>query len=178
MRFKPDPGKNHAETAVLPPETVLPREKRPVLWSAVSPRINSLEERRLRALSLWWDTVPGEIFTREPLRSDIDVDIAIVGAGFTGLWTAYYLLRAAPDLRLAVLEKEVALAPQAAMAAGAQPFSPYPMGGWRAVSVWAPPGLCDGPCSRPWTRWARSIPAAKGGGPGCGPPAPGSGPRS
>lgn len=92
----------------MPPETLFPLEKRPVLWSVVSPRISSLEERRLRALSLWWDTVPGEIFAREPLRSDIDVDIAIVGAGFTGLWTAYYLLRAAPDLRLVVLEKEVA----------------------------------------------------------------------
>ena len=35
-------------------------------------------------------------------------DVAIVGAGFTGLWTAYYLAEAAPDLRIAVLEAQVA----------------------------------------------------------------------
>ena len=34
--------------------------------------------------------------------------MAIVGAGFTGLWTAYYLLRADPTLRVVVLEREVA----------------------------------------------------------------------
>ncbi len=31
-----------------------------------------------------------------------------MGAGFTGLWTAYYLLRASPGIRVAVLEKELA----------------------------------------------------------------------
>ncbi len=34
--------------------------------------------------------------------------MAIVGAGFTGLWTAYYLARADPSLRIVVLEAEVA----------------------------------------------------------------------
>jgi glycine/D-amino acid oxidase-like deaminating enzyme len=34
--------------------------------------------------------------------------VAIVGAGFTGLWTAYYLAEADPSLRIVVLEKEVA----------------------------------------------------------------------
>jgi glycine/D-amino acid oxidase-like deaminating enzyme len=34
--------------------------------------------------------------------------VAIVGAGFTGLWTAYYLAEAEPTLRVAVLEREVA----------------------------------------------------------------------
>jgi glycine/D-amino acid oxidase-like deaminating enzyme len=34
--------------------------------------------------------------------------VAIVGAGFTGLWTAYYLARARPDLRVLVLERETA----------------------------------------------------------------------
>lgn len=37
-----------------------------------------------------------------------DVDVAIVGAGFTGLWTAYHLAVADPTLRIAVLEREVA----------------------------------------------------------------------
>jgi glycine/D-amino acid oxidase-like deaminating enzyme len=34
--------------------------------------------------------------------------VAIVGAGFTGLWTAYYLIDADPALRVAVLEAETA----------------------------------------------------------------------
>jgi glycine/D-amino acid oxidase-like deaminating enzyme len=36
------------------------------------------------------------------------VDVAIVGAGYTGLWTAYYLSRRAPTLRIAIVEKEIA----------------------------------------------------------------------
>ena len=79
-----------------------------MLWSVVSPCVSPPEERRLRALSLWWDTLPAPISARTALGSDIDVDIAIVGAGFTGLWTAHYLLRGAPGLRVAVVEKEVA----------------------------------------------------------------------
>jgi glycine/D-amino acid oxidase-like deaminating enzyme len=34
------------------------------------------------------------------------VDVAILGGGYSGLWTAYYLLRANPGLRLAIVEKE------------------------------------------------------------------------
>ena len=34
--------------------------------------------------------------------------MAIVGAGFTGLWTAYYLSRADPGLRIVVCEREIA----------------------------------------------------------------------
>lgn len=44
---------------------------------------------------------------RPPLRHDLDVDVAIVGAGFTGLSTAYHLRKAAPELRIAVLEAGV-----------------------------------------------------------------------
>nr|WP_241248347.1 FAD-dependent oxidoreductase [Nocardioides sp. KC13] len=39
---------------------------------------------------------------------DLEVDVAIVGAGYTGLWTAYYLAEARPDLKIAILEAEVA----------------------------------------------------------------------
>ncbi|HET7387259.1 MAG TPA: FAD-binding oxidoreductase [Nocardioidaceae bacterium] len=45
---------------------------------------------------------------REPLPGDVSADVVIVGAGFTGLWTAYYLLRADPTLRVVVLEAETA----------------------------------------------------------------------
>src|SRR5712664_231669 len=37
-----------------------------------------------------------------------EADVCIVGAGYTGLWTAYYLKQAQPDLRIAVLEREFA----------------------------------------------------------------------
>src|SRR5690606_24744169 len=37
---------------------------------------------------------------------DADADVAIVGAGYTGLWTAWYLLERDPRLRILVLEKE------------------------------------------------------------------------
>ncbi len=61
-----------------------------------------------RKLSLWHDTVPGSLVPGAPLRTDTDADVAIVGAGFTGLWTAYYLSRADPALRIVVCEREIA----------------------------------------------------------------------
>ena len=38
----------------------------------------------------------------------MDADVAIVGGGLTGLWTAWYLLAARPGLKVVVLEKEIA----------------------------------------------------------------------
>lgn len=59
------------------------------------------------SISLWLDGL-GPIRQRPPLDGDVDVDVAIVGAGFTGLWTAYYLRRAAPGLRIMVLDSRFA----------------------------------------------------------------------
>ncbi|SFC09014.1 Glycine/D-amino acid oxidase [Nocardioides terrae] len=59
-------------------------------------------------LSLWHATAGDPWTPRPPLAGDLAVDVAVVGAGFTGLWTAYYLAEARPDLRIAVVEKEVA----------------------------------------------------------------------
>lgn len=42
-----------------------------------------------------------------PLAGDITTDIAIIGGGFTGLWTAHFLLRAEPGLKVTVIEREV-----------------------------------------------------------------------
>jgi len=57
-------------------------------------------------VSLWTDTLPEELSGSigQPLGGDIDVDVAIVGAGFTGMWTAYALLQQDPSLRVAILE--------------------------------------------------------------------------
>jgi glycine/D-amino acid oxidase-like deaminating enzyme len=69
---------------------------------------NMIAARPYRQLSLWHDTVPGTLTPGQPLRGDADADVAIVGAGFTGLWTAYYLARADPRLRIVVCEREIA----------------------------------------------------------------------
>ncbi|MGZ6778562.1 MAG: NAD(P)/FAD-dependent oxidoreductase, partial [Mycobacterium sp.] len=56
-------------------------------------------------VSNWYDELPGY---RPALPGDRDADVCIVGAGYTGLWTAYYLKRADPSLRIAVLEARFA----------------------------------------------------------------------
>jgi glycine/D-amino acid oxidase-like deaminating enzyme len=58
--------------------------------------------------SYWLETSGDPLAPRPPLGRSIDVDVAIVGAGFTGLWTAYYLLRRRPLLRVALLERRIA----------------------------------------------------------------------
>ena len=58
--------------------------------------------------SLWWETLGARPAARAPLDGDRDVDIAIVGAGYTGLWTALHVLGHDPAARVAVLEAEVA----------------------------------------------------------------------
>jgi glycine/D-amino acid oxidase-like deaminating enzyme len=65
-------------------------------------------EARYRLRSLWLDQLSEPLTPRASLPGDVDCDAAIVGAGFTGLWSAYYLKRAQPDLRVVVLEAEVA----------------------------------------------------------------------
>jgi glycine/D-amino acid oxidase-like deaminating enzyme len=57
---------------------------------------------------VWWATIPTTPAVRPSLRGDLDVDVAIVGAGYTGLWTALALHDRSPALRIAVLEDEVA----------------------------------------------------------------------
>lgn len=61
-----------------------------------------------RGLSFWHDSVPDDLSPRAPLPGDTDVDVAIIGGGLTGLWTAYYLTERNPTLRIAVLEKHIA----------------------------------------------------------------------
>ena len=58
--------------------------------------------------SLWWDSLTKSVQIRPSLKNDIDVDVAIIGAGYTGLWTAYYLLKKSPNIKIAILESNVA----------------------------------------------------------------------
>jgi glycine/D-amino acid oxidase-like deaminating enzyme len=55
---------------------------------------------------LWSDTLDEPPASRTPLAGPTSADVVIVGAGFTGLWTAYYLSVADPSLRIVVLEAE------------------------------------------------------------------------
>jgi glycine/D-amino acid oxidase-like deaminating enzyme len=61
-----------------------------------------------RGLSLWHATVDDPLAPRPALDRDTEADVVIVGAGLTGLWTAYYLARRDPGLRIVVLEKHIA----------------------------------------------------------------------
>ncbi|GLU48134.1 NAD(P)/FAD-dependent oxidoreductase [Nocardiopsis ansamitocini] len=56
----------------------------------------------------FWYREQGLPERRAPLPGSADYDVCIVGAGYTGLWTAYYLKKAQPDLRIAILEREFA----------------------------------------------------------------------
>lgn len=65
-------------------------------------------EQDYRTLSFWHDSLPGPLLARSSLENDIEVDIAIAGAGYTGLWTAYYLKQLDPTLSIAIIESEIA----------------------------------------------------------------------
>ena len=57
----------------------------------------------------FWLADAGEALTpRPPLERSTDVDVAIMGAGYSGLWTAYYLLQQEPSWRVAIVEREIA----------------------------------------------------------------------
>jgi glycine/D-amino acid oxidase-like deaminating enzyme len=73
-----------------------------------SPAAEAQLDARYRARSLWLEAIEGPLTPRPSLPGDRDYDVAIVGGGFTGLWTAYYLKTLQPDLRVAVIEREIA----------------------------------------------------------------------
>ncbi|MEI2686226.1 MAG: hypothetical protein V9G14_08090 [Cypionkella sp.] len=52
-------------------------------------------------VSFWYADIGLPEIRRPALVADTCADIAIIGAGFTGLWTAYYLKKAQPDLKVA-----------------------------------------------------------------------------
>jgi glycine/D-amino acid oxidase-like deaminating enzyme len=54
------------------------------------------------------DQLDEPLLARASLEQDLDVDVAIIGAGYTGLWTAYYLKRQAPGLNIVIIEAQTA----------------------------------------------------------------------
>ncbi|HSB87893.1 MAG TPA: FAD-dependent oxidoreductase [Ilumatobacteraceae bacterium] len=62
-----------------------------------------------RTVSFWMDSLPDDqLNARERLSGDANADVVIIGAGYTGLWTAYYLHRLDPSLRIVIVEAEFA----------------------------------------------------------------------
>jgi glycine/D-amino acid oxidase-like deaminating enzyme len=55
-------------------------------------------------VSYWWQALGGFPPRRPSLPGPTEADVCIVGGGYTGLWTAYYLAGLRPDLRIVVLE--------------------------------------------------------------------------
>lgn len=64
-----------------------------------------MNRENFKEKSYWMTT--REYAPEDPLQGDIDVDVAIVGGGFTGLSSAYHLKKAEPNLKVALLESEV-----------------------------------------------------------------------
>src|SRR5215469_1772803 len=55
-------------------------------------------------LSYWWQALGGFPPRRASLPGPLEADVCIVGGGYTGLWTAYYLAGLRPQARIVVLE--------------------------------------------------------------------------
>lgn len=64
--------------------------------------------RDYTAVSFWLESCGDDLTPRPGLQGSLDADVAILGAGYTGLWTAYYLLRGDPSLRVVVVDREIA----------------------------------------------------------------------
>ncbi len=60
------------------------------------------------SVSFWLETAGDDLSPRPPIDGATDADVAILGAGLTGLWTAYYLLRRDPSLTVVIVEREIA----------------------------------------------------------------------
>jgi glycine/D-amino acid oxidase-like deaminating enzyme len=71
-------------------------------------RVAPSGDRTLYADLSYWHATAGDLTQRAALDGDTEADVAIVGGGLTGLWTAWYLLERDPALRIVVLEKEIA----------------------------------------------------------------------
>jgi glycine/D-amino acid oxidase-like deaminating enzyme len=66
-----------------------------------------MEPQDARSRSLWLEQLDEPLLPRPALDGDRDVDVAIIGGGYTGLWTAHSLLSSDPSLRVLVVERSV-----------------------------------------------------------------------
>lgn len=61
---------------------------------------------RTEGVSYWYQQI-GQPNPTDVLEGDAETDVVIVGAGYTGLWTAYYLATACPDLHVRIVEQRI-----------------------------------------------------------------------
>ena len=61
-----------------------------------------------RSVSWWMETCGDDLTPRPPLDGSTTADVAVLGAGYTGLWTALYLLERDPSLNVVLVEREIA----------------------------------------------------------------------
>ena len=54
----------------------------------------------------WWLTEAGLPEPRPPLEGEVEADVVIVGGGYTGMWTAWFIKELAPDARVVLLDAE------------------------------------------------------------------------
>lgn len=59
-------------------------------------------------VSFWYADLGGVPAPRSALAGDTTADVCIIGAGYTGLWTAWYLKQAAPHLDILLVERDFA----------------------------------------------------------------------
>ncbi len=55
----------------------------------------------------WWLAEAGLPDARPPLEGAVDADVVVVGGGYTGMWTAWFLGELEPGARVALLEAEI-----------------------------------------------------------------------
>ena len=68
----------------------------------------SAKPARVGDVSFWHACMGGPPARRPGLTGDSSADVCIIGAGYTGLWTALYLHKANPDLNILIVEREFA----------------------------------------------------------------------
>jgi hypothetical protein len=114
-----------------------------------------------RSYSFWLETSGDDLTPRPALDGTIDADVAILGAGYTGLWTAYYLLERDPSLKVVILEKEIAGFGASGRNGGGL-GNRFPIG-LRRVSelLGRQRSTCNGP-STPSSMRSRASPSARG----------------
>ncbi len=55
----------------------------------------------------YWIEEAGPVAPAPPLSDDVEVDVVVVGGGFSGLWTAWHVRQMEPEARVAVLEADI-----------------------------------------------------------------------
>lgn len=59
-------------------------------------------------VSLWMEQLGEALMPRPALYQDLQADVVIIGAGYSGLWAAYYLKQQAPHLDIVIVEAQIA----------------------------------------------------------------------